>query len=147
MSDSARRTPAISALAHVAIATADADALATTLAAALGGERAGEETIDGGGLRVVFVKVGQVLFELLEPRSDAHTVAKFLAKRGAGLHHVSLEVPDVAAALERARAAGVKLVDESPRAGAHGSRVAFLHPASLGGVLFELSETPEKRRR
>jgi methylmalonyl-CoA epimerase len=135
------------ALAHVAIATEDADALAMTLATALGGERAGEETIDGGGLRVVFVKVGQVLFELLEPRSDAHTVAKFLAKRGAGLHHVSLEVPDVAAALERARAAGVKLVDESPRAGAHGSRVAFLHPASLGGVLLELSETPEKRRR
>jgi methylmalonyl-CoA epimerase len=147
MSGSARRTGAGTALAHVAIATPNADALAATLAAALGGERAGEETIDRGVLRVVFVKVGQVLFELLEPRADGHTVAKFLAKRGAGLHHVSLEVPDIAAALERAREAGVKLVDESPRAGAHGSRVAFLHPASLGGVLFELSETKDERRR
>lgn len=127
-------------LAHVAIATPDADALARTLVSALGGEPAGEELLDGGALRVVFVRVGAVTFELLEPRSPDHTVAKFLEKRGPGLHHVSLEVPDVAAALDRARAAGVQPIDAAPRDGAHGTRVAFLHPRSTGGVLVELSQ-------
>ena len=127
-------------LAHVAIATPDATALSATLVAALGGENAGEEWLDGGGLRVVFVRVGAVMFELLEPRSADHTVAKFIAKRGAGLHHVSLEVADAAAALERAREAGVEPVDAAPRPGANGSRVVFLHPRSLGGVLLEFSE-------
>jgi len=127
-------------LSHIAIATPDADALADTLARALGGERAGEEVLDAGALRVVFVRVGEVTFELLEPRSPDHTVAKFLAVRGPGLHHVSLDVPDAAAALARAAAAGVRLVDPAPRPGAHATRVAFLHPKSLGGVLFEVSE-------
>jgi methylmalonyl-CoA/ethylmalonyl-CoA epimerase len=81
-----------------------------------------------------------VTFELLEPRRADHTVAKFLETRGPGLHHVSLDVPDVAAVLDRCRASGVRLVDETPRAGAHGTRVAFLHPKSLGGVLVELCE-------
>jgi len=133
------------ALAHVAVATPDADSLAGTLAAALGGVRTGEVTLDGGALRVVFVRVGAVLFELLEPKSKEHTVASYLERRGPGLHHVSLEVPDVAAALARARAAGAELVDESPREGAHGTRVAFLHPRSLGGVLIELSESGGRR--
>lgn len=127
-------------LAHIAIATPDADELAATFVAALGGAPAGEELLDGGGLRVVFVRVGEVTFELLEPRSPDHTVAKFLEKRGPGLHHVSLEVPDAAAALARARAAGARLVDAAPRPGAHGTRVAFLHPTSFGGVLVEVSE-------
>lgn len=132
-------------LAHVAIATPDAAAMAAMFASALGGTLAGEELLDGGALRVVFVRVGAVMFELLEPRSPDHTVAKFLEKRGAGLHHVSLEVPDVAAALVQARAAGVQPVDAAPRAGAHGTRVAFLHPRSLGGVLIELSQPDSGR--
>jgi len=125
-------------LSHIAIATPDAEVLATTLAAALGGTRGAEELLDSGALRVVFVHVGPVTFELLEPRSPEHTVAKFIATRGAGLHHVSLEVADVPAALALAAAAGVRLIDERPRAGAHGTQVAFLHPKSLGGVLIEL---------
>lgn len=127
-------------LAHVAIATPDATAMASTFVTALGGALAGEEMLDGGALRVVFVRVGSVVFELLEPRSADHTVAKYLEKRGPGLHHVSLEVADVAAALDRARAAGVQPIDAVPRPGAHGMRVAFLHPRSLGGVLLELSQ-------
>ena len=67
-------------------------------------------------------------------------MARFLAARGPGLHHVSLEVADLEATLARARAAGLRLVDETPRAGAHGTRVAFLHPKNLGGVLIELSQ-------
>jgi methylmalonyl-CoA epimerase len=135
--------PVVRGLAHVAIATPDADALAATLARAFGAERGEEELLDGGTLRVLFLWVGPVVVELLEPRSPEHTVAKFLDRRGPGLHHVSLEVGDVGKALDRARAAGVSLIDERPRAGAHGSSVAFLHPKSLGGVLFELCQAPE----
>ncbi|MBI1799060.1 MAG: methylmalonyl-CoA epimerase [Candidatus Eisenbacteria bacterium] len=130
--------PAVTGLAHVAIATRDADALAEKLIAALGGARGAEETLDGGELRVVFVHLGPVIVELLEPHAPGHTVAKFLDERGPGLHHVSFEVADLPAALERARAAGVRLIDESGRAGAHGTEVAFLHPKSVGGVLIEL---------
>ncbi len=130
----------VAGLSHVAIATGDADALAALLIAALGATRGAEELLDGGALRVVFIHLGPVTFELLEPRAADHTVARFIAKRGAGLHHVSLEVGDLAAALARCREAGIEPIDESPRAGAHGSRVAFLHPRSLGGVLIELSE-------
>ena len=130
----------VKGLAHIAIATPDADALARTFVAALGATLGAEELIDGGTLRIVFVHVGPVTFELLEPRSGEHTVAKFLEKRGAGLHHVNFEVGDVAAVLERARIAGLQLIDEAPRQGAHGSRVAFLHPRSFGGVLIEVCE-------
>lgn len=125
-------------LSHIAIAVRDADALAGTLAAALGASRGDEELLDGETLRVVFVHAGPVTFELLEPRSAEHTVARFLDARGPGLHHVSLEVPDLEAALARCRDAGVRLIDAAPRPGAHGTEVAFLHPQSMGGVLIEL---------
>jgi methylmalonyl-CoA epimerase len=127
-------------LGHVAIATPDADALAATLVAAFGATRGGEETLDGGTLRVVFVHAGPVTFELLQPLSDEPTVATFIATRGPGLHHVSLEVADLEARLAAAKAAGIRLIDDHGRPGAHGSTVAFLHPKSLGGVLVELCE-------
>jgi methylmalonyl-CoA/ethylmalonyl-CoA epimerase len=131
-------------LSHIAIATRDADADAARWIAALGGTRGAEEMLDHGALRVLFVSLGPVTLELLEPRSADHTVARFLETRGPGLHHVSYEVADLTAALERCRSAGIRLIDETPRAGAHGSRVAFLHPKSVGGVLIELCES---RRR
>jgi methylmalonyl-CoA epimerase len=131
----------VTGLSHVAIAVREADPLVATLVAGLGATRGHEELLDDGGLRVVFVHLGPVTIELLEPRRTDHTVAKFLETRGPGLHHVSLEVDDLGARLAAARAAGVRLIDETPRAGAHGSRVAFLHPKSLGGVLVELCET------
>ena len=134
----------ITGLSHVAIATRDADALASMLIDGLGARRGEEELLDGGALRVVFVHLGPVTLELLEPRSAEHTVAKFLDTRGPGLHHVSLEVPDIAEHLALAKAAGVRLIDEAPRPGAHGTRVAFLHPKSLGGVLVELCEAKKR---
>ena len=134
----------VAGLAHVAIAVRDADAMARSLVEGLGARRGDEELLDGGALRVVFVHLGPVTLELLEPRSAEHTVAKFLDARGPGLHHVSLEVTDIAVHLARAKAAGVRLIDEAPRPGAHGTQVAFLHPKSLGGVLVELCEA--KRR-
>jgi len=132
----------VTGLSHVAIAVADADAVAAAFVSALGAVRGPEQLLDGGALRIVFLDVGTVTLELLEPQSPDHTVAKFLAARGPGLHHVSLEVADLDATLARAREAGVRLLDETPRAGSHGTRIAFLHPKSLGGVLVELCEDP-----
>lgn len=136
-------------LSHIALATPDADALAATLIASLGAVRGHEELLDGGALRVVFLALGPVTFELLEPRSPDHTVAKFLATRGPGLHHVSLEVDDLAGTLAAVKASGARAIDETPRPGAHGTQVAFLHPKSLGGVLIELCQsktTPDRER-
>ncbi len=130
----------VTGLAHIAIAVRDADALVNVLVGALGAVRGEEEILDGGELRVVFLHLGPVTIELLEPRSPDHTVAKFLEKRGPGLHHVSLEVSDIAKTLAAVQAAGVQAIDAESRAGAHGTRVAFLHPKSLGGVLVELCE-------
>ena len=132
----------VTALSHVAIAVREADALVETLVASLGATRGAEELLDGGALRVVFVHLGPVTLELLEPRSPDHTVAKFLETRGPGLHHVSFAVTDLPAHLAQAKAAGARLIDEIPRPGAHGSRVAFLHPKSFGGVLVELCQSP-----
>ena len=131
----------VAGLSHVAIAVRVADELVQTLVHGLGATRGHEELLDEGGLRVVFVHLGPVTLELLEPQRPDHTVAKFLDTRGPGLHHVSLEVGDLAAHLERARAAGIRLIDEKPRPGAHGTQVAFLHPKSLGGVLVELCQS------
>jgi methylmalonyl-CoA/ethylmalonyl-CoA epimerase len=114
---------------------------------ALGAERGEEEMLDGGALRVLFVRLGPLTLELLESRSADHTVARFLEKRGPGLHHVSLEVAGIESVLARCRAAGIQPIDEAPRAGAHGTRVAFLHPKSLGGVLIELCERPRATAR
>jgi methylmalonyl-CoA/ethylmalonyl-CoA epimerase len=131
----------VTGLSHVAIATRDAAALASMLAGALGATRGAEEILDHGALRVVFLHLGPVTLELLEPLTPDHTVSKFLDTRGPGLHHVSLDVADLPATLARAKAAGAKLVDEAPRPGAHGTQVAFLHPKSFGGVLVELCQS------
>jgi methylmalonyl-CoA/ethylmalonyl-CoA epimerase len=84
--------------------------------------------------------VGESFVELLEPTRADSPIAKFLEKRGAGLHHVCVEVTDIHAALATLKAAGVRLVNEEPFEGAHDCLVAFVHPSSAGGVLFELSE-------
>ena len=131
---------AVSGLSHIAIATPDADTLAASLMRGLGATRGDEELLDDGGLRVVFVHLGPVTFELLEPKHPEHTVAKFLTRRGPGIHHVSLDVAGIEDALAACTAAGIEPIDRAPRPGAHGTRVAFLHPKSLGGVLIELSE-------
>lgn len=139
--DDAADAAPVTGLSHIAIATPDADALAATLTGALGGTRGAEETLDAGTLRVLFVHLGPVTFELLQPLADSHTVAKFLRERGPGMHHVSLEVRNLEGQLAAAKAAGARLIDEVPRPGAHGSTVAFLHPKSFGGVLVELCQT------
>lgn len=92
------------------------------------------------GASIVSLGFGDVHVELLEPRDPAGPIAKFLARRGPGIHHVCYRVPDLDAALARCRAAGYRLVDETPRQGVNGHRIAFLHPKATGGILLELTE-------
>ena len=92
------------------------------------------------GARIVGLAAGESLVELLEADSPASPIGKFVAKRGPGIHHVCFSVDDLDAALGRCRRAGLRLIDETPRIGAEGKRIAFLHPAATGGVLVELSE-------
>jgi methylmalonyl-CoA epimerase len=101
-----------------------------------------EETIQAEQVRVVMVPVGQSRLELLEPTSETSTIAKFLAKRGEGLHHVSLRVPDLAGIVEKLKRDGVRLVSDEIKIGAGGHRYVFVHPSSAGGVLLELVEGP-----
>jgi methylmalonyl-CoA epimerase len=97
-----------------------------------------EETVEQEQVRLVMVPVGESRLELLEGTSPESTIAKFVAKSGEGLHHVCLKVPDLAAAVARLKADGVRLVSEEIRVGAGGHRYIFIHPASTGGVLLEL---------
>ena len=126
-------------LHHVAVVVADLGA-AVARYAALGfavGERFAvpEQNVD-----VVTFRAGPGYLELIQPTDPEGPIARFLGKRGEGLHHVAYRVPDLAAALRRLAAAGVRLIDEAPRRGVHGWRIAFLHPDSCAGVLTELVE-------
>ena len=96
------------------------------------------ETIAEQGVEAVLLDVGESHVELLRPLSEESPVGRFLAKQGPGLHHVAYQVKDVDAALQTAREAGLRLIDETPRTGIRGSQVASLHPATAGGVLTEL---------
>jgi methylmalonyl-CoA epimerase len=99
-----------------------------------------EETVEAEQVRLVMVPVGESRIELLEPISENSPVAKFISKRGEGLHHVSLRVPDLNALVERLKKEGVRLVSNEIKIGAGGHRYVFVHPNSAGGVLLELVE-------
>ncbi len=106
----------------------------------LGLESVGVEDIPSESDRAAFFQAGESRIELLESTDPEGPIGRFLAKRGAGLHHICIEVPDVAAALGALGAKGYRLLDPSPRTGAGGRKVAFVHPKSSGGVLLELTE-------
>lgn len=106
----------------------------------LGMQVSAEETVALEKVRVAMLPVGESRIELLEATSDDSTIAKFIAKRGEGLHHVCLRVPDLAAAVARLQEGGVRLVSEKIKTGAGGHRYVFVHPQSAGGVLLELVE-------
>jgi len=123
---------------HVGIAVANLDAAVTLYTTLLGGRVVHREFLPREGVRLVFLDVSGVLLELLEPTNEEGPLARFLRSRGEGLHHLAVEVPDVARALEEARAVGGRAIDAAPRPGARGRMIAFLHPAALHGVLIEL---------
>lgn len=99
-----------------------------------------EEVVEAEQVRLVMVPVGESRLELLEPTSENSAIARFIAKRGEGLHHVSLRVPDLPAVVERLKKDGVRLVSDEIKSGAGGHRYVFVHPSSAGGVLLELVE-------
>ncbi|MEO5895334.1 MAG: methylmalonyl-CoA epimerase [Vicinamibacterales bacterium] len=127
---------------HIGIAVSDLAASVAFFRDALGLEVETPEDIPSQRVRAYFIAAGEATFELLEATADDSPIAKFVAKRGPGLHHVALRVDDIVAALGELKARGVRLIDETPRPGAHHSLVAFLHPASTHGVLVELKQLP-----
>lgn len=129
------RTPAI---AHVGIAVADLDAALAFYRDVLGLAPRPPEVADGA--TIVSVGLGASDIELLAPLTPDSPVGRFLARRGPGIHHICYRVDDLPAALEQCRAAGYRLIDAVPRVGAHGKRIAFVHPKSTGGILLELTE-------
>lgn len=132
-------------LDHLGVAVQDLSREIKTYEA-LGLSVAHRETVSKDQVEVAFVPFEGGRFELLKPLSETSPVAKFLDKRGPGLHHVALAVNDLAGMLNRLKQQGVQLIDEAPRAGAEGSLVAFIHPSAAGGVLLELVEHPEAMR-
>ncbi len=106
----------------------------------LGLEVMPEEVVEGEKVRVAMVPLGESRIELLEPTSPDSTIAKFLEKRGPGLHHVALQVTNLAGRVEELKAAGTRLINEEVKIGAGGHMYVFVHPASTGGVLLELVE-------
>jgi methylmalonyl-CoA/ethylmalonyl-CoA epimerase len=125
-------------LDHVAIAVASIDEARPIFAALTGSRGTAAERVDAQGVNVVFMGSGAGRLELLEATRPDSAVARFLAKRGPGLHHIAYRVDDLEAALERLAGQGYELIDAVPRPGAGGHRVAFLHPRTTGGVLIEL---------
>jgi len=128
----------IRGLAHVGIAVRSLEPAIERWTKGLGFTHESTETIEVLGLRLAFLRAGDAVIELLEPTEPDAVVAKYLERRGEGIHHLSFFVDDLEAALRDAEAAGLTLIDQTPRAGSHGTQVAFLHPGSLGGVLVEL---------
>ena len=106
----------------------------------LGLDISAEEVVEGERVKVAMVPLGESRLELLEPTSDDSAVARFIAKRGEGLHHVSLRVPDLAVSVAKLKNDGVRLVSDEIKIGAGGHRYIFIHPSSAGGVLLELVE-------
>jgi methylmalonyl-CoA/ethylmalonyl-CoA epimerase len=125
-------------LDHIGIAVRDLDKARENYRL-LGLEESGRERLADQGVEICVFQLGEARIELLQPLGDG-PLANFLEKRGEGLHHLAVEVADIDKELQRLREAGVRLVDEQPRRGFGGSRIAFIHPGSMSGVLIELVE-------
>jgi len=125
---------------HIGIAVQSLDASIPFYRDNLGMTFAGIEEVPEQKVRVAMLAVGESMIELLEPTSSESPVAKFIEKNGVGIHHIAYEVPDIEAAIARLLSDGVRMVDEMPRNGAHGTRIAFIHPKSSLGVLTELCQ-------
>lgn len=127
-------------LDHVGIAVADLQQALAFYKNALGLEIELPEEVASQRVRVHFIPAGESALELLEATTDDSPIAKYVARRGPGLHHITLRVDDIRGALAQLKEKGVRLIDEEPREGAHGSLVAFIHPSSAHGVLVELKQ-------
>lgn len=125
---------------HVGVAVDSIDGALRVFRDTLGMPLVHRETVQSQGVEAVLLDVGDGHIELLEPLGEDTPIGRFLAKRGQGMHHVAYAVPDIDAALAELKGKGVDLIDEEPRAGIRRSRVAFVHPRAMGGVLTEIVE-------
>jgi methylmalonyl-CoA epimerase len=133
----------LSTIDHVGVAVEDIDSALALYRDALGLRLVHRETVSEQGVEAVLLDVGDSHVELLQPLGPDTAVGKFLARRGAGLHHVAYRVESIEDTLAALTAAGLRLIDERPRIGIRNSRVAFVHPASTGGVLTEIVQPAE----
>ena len=127
-------------ISHLGIAVKDLAASEALFAKLLGTNEIHHEVVEDQGVEIASFKIGDSIIELTAATSPDSPIARFLEKRGEGIHHIALEVDDIAAELERLKTEGIRLIDESPRDGAHNMSIAFLHPKSTGGVLVELCQ-------
>jgi methylmalonyl-CoA/ethylmalonyl-CoA epimerase len=127
-------------LDHVGIAVESIDEAIKLYSGLLGLDLKGSEAVEEQKVRTAFLPLGDTEIELLEATDPESPIAKFIANKGQGVQHLAFRVDDIDAALDEARAAGIRLIDEKPRYGAGGARIAFLHPKSTSGVLVELCE-------
>lgn len=125
---------------HIGIATKSIDDAAGFYTEGLGLNLSHREEVASQKVMTAFLDVGGVWVELLEGTSEDSPISKYVEKRGAGIHHICYEVDDIEVSLARLKEKGYKLIDETPRPGAHGKQVAFVHPKSSGGVLIELAQ-------
>lgn len=128
-------------LNHIAVAVNDIEQGRKTFAALFGVLPGDVVEVPDQKVRVCFLKLGEISIELIAPLADNESLKKFLSKRGEGLHHIAVGVTDINAALESYKKSGVRLIDETPRVGAQGHKIAFVHPGSASGVLIELEES------
>jgi len=125
---------------HVGVAVPDLEEALKFYEGLLGLASEGVEEVTGQKVKVAFLPCGDSEIELLQSTDPEGPIARFIGKKGAGIHHMALRVDDIEAALAELKEAGVKLIDEKPRYGAGGAKIAFIHPKAAGGVLLELSE-------
>jgi methylmalonyl-CoA epimerase len=128
---------------HIGIAVKSLSAAVKVYEQAVGLKLAGYDQVDDQGVRIAMLDIGESRIELLEPTRPDSPIEKFMSKRGEGIHHIAVRVDNIEQTLERLKTAGVRLIDEKPKRGAHNTRVAFIHPASMHGVLMELVEHGE----
>jgi len=128
---------------HIGIAVRSLEASIPFYRDTLGMAFEGSEEVAEQKVKVAFLAVGESRIELLEPTAEDSPVARFLEKNGEGIHHIAYQVDDIEQALAALKEQGVRLIDETPRGGAHGTRIAFLHPRASGGVLTELCQAGE----
>lgn len=136
---------------HIGIAVRSLEGKRALYEDMLGGRYAGEEVVEEQQVKVAFFLFGapgrETRIELLEPTSEASPVAKFIEKRGEGIHHIAFAVSDVADRVRQLKAAGIRMIDEEPRHGAHHTRIAFVHPKSTFGVLAEMCQSVDGEKK
>ena len=144
MSAPAPDGPTVTEIDHVAIAVRDLDAAIAWYESALGASLAHRERVEHDGVEEAMLSVAESFIQILTPISESSPVARFLERRGEGIHHVAYRVLDCAAAIEQMRAAGAELIDEHPRPGSRGTTVAFVHPRGAFGTLIELVQEADR---